>query len=120
MNITSAEALIMDALWRREPLSAEDITVEVAAAQGWSEATVKTFLNRLLKKGAIAASAEGRRYLYRPVLQRSEFVDAESQGFLERMFDGRLAPLVSHLSERRKLTAEDVAELKRLINELEP
>ncbi|WP_369062478.1 BlaI/MecI/CopY family transcriptional regulator [Caulobacter sp. 73W] len=119
MNITSAEALIMDALWRREPLSAEDIVADVAA-QGWSEATVKTFLNRLLKKGAIAASSEGRRYLYRPVLQRTDFVDAESQGFLERMFDGRLAPLVSHLSERRKLTAEDVAELKRLINELEP
>ena len=120
MKISAAESVVMEALWRREPLSAEEIGAEVAAGQGWSEATVKTLINRLLKKGAVAATKDGRRYLYRPKLKRAAYVQAESQGLIDRLFDGRLAPLVSHFSRTRKLTAEDIAELKQLIEELEP
>jgi len=109
----------MEALWRREPLAAEDVAAAVADGQGWTEATVKTLINRLLKKGAIAAAKDGRRYLYRPLLARADYVGAESQGLLDRLFDGRLAPLVSHLSQNRTLSAEDIAELKRLIEDLE-
>jgi len=109
----------MEALWRREPLAAEDVTAAVAEGQGWTEATVKTLINRLLKKGAIAAAKDGRRYLYRPLLARADYVAAESQGFLDRLFDGRLAPLVSHLSQNRSLSADDIADLKRLIEDLD-
>ena len=119
MKISAAEAVIMEALWRREPLAAEDVTSEVAPGQGWTEATVKTLINRLLKKGAVAATKDGRRYLYRPLLARADYVAAESQGFLDRLFDGSLAPLVSHLSQNRSLSADDIAELKRLIAEME-
>jgi predicted transcriptional regulator len=120
MKISAAEGVVMEALWRREPMAAEDVTAAVAAGQGWTEATVKTLINRLLKKGAIAATRDGRRYLYRPVLSRADYVAAESQGFLDRLFDGSLAPLVSHLSQNRKLSADDIAELKRIIGEIEP
>ena len=119
MKISSAESVVMAALWRRSPLTAEAIAAEVAQAQGWTEATVKTLINRLLKKGAIAAARDGRRYLYRPVLAREAYVTAESQGLLDRLFDGRLAPLVSHFSQGGKLSPEDLAELKRLIAEIE-
>lgn len=120
MKVSAAESVVMEALWRRAPLPAEEIMDEVADGQGWSDATVKTLINRLLKKGAIAAEKDGRRYLYRPVLAREAYVAAESQGLLDRLFDGRVAPLVSHFSKNRKLTAEDIAELKKLIGELEP
>ena len=119
MKISAAEGVVMEALWRRSPASAEEITAQVAAGQGWTEATVKTLINRLLNKGAIAATRDGRRYLYRPLLDRAAYVEAESQGFLDRLFDGQLAPLVSHLSRNRKLSAEDIAELKRIIGEFE-
>ena len=119
MRISSAESLVMEALWQRSPLAAEEVTAEVAPAQGWTEATVKTLLNRLLTKKAIGAQKDGRRYLYRPLVQREAYVDSESQGLLDRLFDGRLAPLVSHFSEQGKLSADDVAELKKLIEELD-
>ena len=119
MKVSAAESVVMAALWRAEPLSAEEIAAQVAEGQGWTEATVKTLINRLLKKGAIAAAKDGRRYLYRPVLARGAYVDAESQGLLDRLFEGRLAPLVSHFSQNRKLTADDIAELKKLIGELD-
>lgn len=120
MKISAAESVIMEALWRREPLTREEIAAEVAGPQGWSEGTVKTLINRLLRKKAVAATPDGRRYLYRPTVSRTAYVEAESQGLLDRLFDGRLAPLVSHFSEGGKLSPEDVAELKRLIQELEP
>ncbi|THD75277.1 MAG: BlaI/MecI/CopY family transcriptional regulator [Phenylobacterium sp.] len=119
MKISAAESVVMEALWRRAPQTAEDVAGEVAEGQGWTEATVKTLINRLLKKGAIAATPEGRRYLYTPVIARAAYVEAESQGLLDRLFEGRLAPLVSHFSQNRKLTPEDIADLKRLIAELD-
>jgi predicted transcriptional regulator len=119
MKISSAESVVMEALWRRSPLAAEEISAEVAAGQDWSEATVKTLINRLLKKKALAATPDGRRYLYRPLIARADYVQAESQGLLNRLFDGRLAPLVSHFSETRSLSAQDIAELKRLIESLD-
>ncbi|HEY8004273.1 MAG TPA: BlaI/MecI/CopY family transcriptional regulator [Phenylobacterium sp.] len=120
MKISAAESVVMAALWKREPLSAEEIAGEVAAGQGWSEATVKTLINRLLNKGAVGARRDGRRYLYRPLVAREAYVGAESQGLLDRLFDGKLAPLVSHLSQSRKLSPEDIAELKKLIEEMKP
>lgn len=109
----------MEVLWARQPSSAEEVIAEVAHDREWSEATVRTLLNRLLKKGAIAAQKEGRRYLYRPVLDREQYVNEQSKGLLDRLFDGRLSRMVSHFSERERLSATDIAELKRLIAELD-
>ena len=119
MSVSAAESVIMEALWKRSPLTAEEIAAEVADDHGWTEATVRTLVNRLLKKKAIAAKKDGRRYLYRPVMKRTDYVQEESQGLLDRLFDGRLAPLVTHFSQRKKLSAQDIAELKRLVSELD-
>jgi predicted transcriptional regulator len=119
MSISAAESRIMEALWRRSPRTAEEIVADVAGPQGWSEPTVKSLINRLLTKGAIAAEKAGRRYLYRPLVDREAYVSQESRGLLERLFGGRIAPLVSHFSQTNQLSPEDVAELKRLIAELD-
>lgn len=118
MQISEAESRVMDVLWRRAPLAAEDIVAALDSSD-WQEATIKTLLNRLLKKGAIAADKDGRRYLYRPTVARADYVHAESKGLIDRLFGGRVAPLVAHFSEQRKLTKKDIAELKRLLRELD-
>ena len=124
MQISEAESIVMDVLWQAAldgsaPLAAEDVVAALAESQQWQEATIKTLLNRLLKKGAIKASKDGRRYLYTPVLQRQAWMLGESQGLLERLFDGRVAPLVAHFSEHRKLSRKDIAELRKLLEELD-
>lgn len=119
MRISTAESLIMEALWAKSPLSAEDIAAAVAGDQNWSDKTVKTLLNRLLTKKAVAAAKDGRRYLYSPLVERAAYVQDESRGLIDRLFDGKLAPLVSHFAETKQLSAEDIAELKRLIAELD-
>jgi BlaI family transcriptional regulator, penicillinase repressor len=119
MAISEAEAVIMDVLWRQAPRSAEEILAEVGSQQDWQEGTVKSLLNRLLTKKAVKAERDGRRYLYSPRLTREQYVSQESKGLLDRLFEGRVAPLVAHFSEQRKLTKKDIAELRKLLEELD-
>jgi predicted transcriptional regulator len=118
ISISEAESLVMEQLWQRHPLTAEEVVAALAVSQDWQEATVKTLLNRLLKKGAVRAEKDGRRYLYAPVLKREQWVQAESKGFLDRMFGGQLAPLVAHFGKHQKLSKKELEELKRLIAEM--
>ena len=118
MQISEAESVVMEILWARHPRTSEEVVAALADAQDWQEATIKTLLNRLLNKGAISAERDGRRYLYAPVLRREDWVLEESGSLLDRLFDGRVAPLVAHFSQLKKLTKADVAELRRLIEEL--
>ena len=119
MQISEAESAVMGVLWRQHPLAAEEVVAALAASREWQDATVKTLLNRLLNKGAITAAKDGRRFLYSPVLKREEWVLQESRGLLDRLFDGRVAPLVAHFSQQRKLTKKDIAELRRLLEDLD-
>jgi predicted transcriptional regulator len=119
MPISDAESQVMEVLWERHPLGADEVVAALAESTDWQEPTVKTLLNRLLKKRAIAAQRDGRRYLYRPLLKREDYVHVASKNLLDRLFDGRVAPLVAHFSERRKLSKKDIAELKRLVEEID-
>ena len=119
MRISDAESRIMDALWRRGPLVVEEIIAETATAQGWSDATVKALIGRLLKKRALESVRETGRVRYRPLVGRDDYLAAESQGFLDRVFDGELAPFVSHFAQHRKLKPADLAKLKALIEKLD-
>lgn len=119
MAISEAEATVMDVLWREAPRTAEDILAEVGPIQNWQEGTVKSLLNRLLRKQAVHAERDGRRYIYTPLLTRQQYVQQESKGLLDRLFGGRVAPLVAHFSEQRKLSKKDIAELRKLLQELD-
>ena len=118
IQISEAESQVMQVLWQQAPRSAEDV-VAALADTGWAEATIKTLLNRLLNKGAITADKDGRRYLYAPAIARDAWMLEESSSLLERLFDGRVAPLVAHFSQHRKLSADDVAQLRQLLEELD-
>lgn len=109
----------MEVLWRGSPRAAEDVVAALSDQQQWQEATIKTLLNRLLKKGAVRAEKDGRRFLYSPLLTRDQWVVAESSSMVERLFGGRIAPLVAHFGQHGKLSANDLDELKRLVKELE-
>jgi predicted transcriptional regulator len=118
-KISEAESVVMEVLWCTHPMTTEEVVAALKARQSWQAPTIKTLLNRLLRKGAISAGKVGRRYSYSPVLDREEWISTESEGLLERLFGGRVAPLVAHFGERRKLTKRDIAELKRLIEDLD-
>jgi BlaI family penicillinase repressor len=117
--ISEAESVVMQVFWERGPLPTEDVVAALESHGKWQESTVKTLLNRLLKKGALRARKDNRRYVYSPVLTREQWLSTESHGFLDRLFGGRVAPLVSYFSQQKKLGKKDIEDLKRLIKELD-
>ena len=117
-RIAEAEYAVMEVLWRESPLTAADVAERVPADRGWSLATVKTMLSRLLAKGILSHEEEGRRYLYRPAVRREDYVAEESGRLLDRMFGGRVTPLVAHLAERDRLSAADIEDIEKLLREL--
>lgn len=117
-RVSEAEQEVMEILWGYSPLSANDIAERLSGKKRWQESTVKTLLTRLVSKGAVKYEKDGRRYLYSPAYPRSIFVQAESKRLIDRLFDGRVSPLVAHLAEHDGLSEDDIKSLSRIIEGL--
>ena len=116
-RITEAEHAVMEALWRRAPLTAAEVADQVEA-RGWSLATVKTLLSRLVTKQAVATEPDGKRFLYSPRIERADYLGGESRRLVDRLFGGRAASLFAHLAEEEALSDADIAEIEALLDEL--
>lgn len=117
-RISEAEQAVMEALWARAPLTANEVADQVAAARGWSLPTVKTLLARLVAKQAVGTEPDGKRFLYSPRIARSDFAAGESRRLVERLFGGSAAGLFAHLAEAEALTDKDLTQIEALLKEL--
>ncbi|MCJ8293006.1 MAG: BlaI/MecI/CopY family transcriptional regulator [Colwellia sp.] len=134
-EISNAEFEVLEALWQKYPASANDIIAKLnestsTNANGnspddknqekqWHDKTVKTLLNRLVKKQAISFEKQQRHYLYSPLLEREAYTLKESTSLIERMFSGKLAPLVAGFAKQNELNKDDISALKSLISDWE-
>lgn len=114
-RITEAEHAVMEALWVRAPLTANEVADDVGAARDWTLATVKTLLSRLVTKQAVTAAPDGKRFLYSPAIGRADYLGGESKRLVDRLFGGRAAPLFAHLAEAEALTPADLSEIEALL-----
>ena len=117
-RISEGEPAVMEVLWAESPLTATEVAERIPDERGWSERTVKTMLGRLLTKGALVHEEDGRRYLYRPAVQRADYAMRETRKLVDRLFGGRAAPLVAQLAANEGLTPQDIAELEALLKDL--
>ena len=109
----------MKVLWAKAPRPASEIIQALDAQADWHPKTVKTFLNRLVRKKALGFQKEGRAYLYRPLVREVECVKAVSASFLDRVFGGSLKPMLAHFVEHKKLSAAEIRELKQMLERKE-
>lgn len=112
MQISDAEWIVMNLIWESQPLEARQVIDQLAAANDWSPATVKTMLHRLVKKGALSTESLGKKYLYRSGVRRHDCIRRASRSFLDRVFGGNAVPALLHLVKTSKLSAEELAELR--------
>ena len=117
-RITEAEHAVMEALWVRSPLTANEVADSVGPARGWTLATVKTLLSRLVAKQAVMTEPDGKRFLYRPRIERADYLGGESRRLVDRLFGGSAAGLFAHLAEAEALSANDLSEIEALLRGL--
>jgi BlaI family transcriptional regulator, penicillinase repressor len=118
IRFSEAELELMAILWSRAPLAASEIIEAAPPQRDWSATTVKTMLARLVEKGALQTKAQGRRFLYTPTVERESVAAGQAGRLVDRLFGGRLSPLVAHLAANRDLTEDDLAELEALVKGL--
>jgi BlaI family transcriptional regulator, penicillinase repressor len=117
-RISEAEYVVMEILWAESPLTANAVAERLRDSQSWSLPTVKTLLSRLLAKSALAYETQGRSFLYRPLTARADHVAGDVKRLVDRLFGGKLSPLVAHLAEQEALSPQDIAEIEALLKEL--
>jgi BlaI family penicillinase repressor len=117
--ISDAEWEVMNVIWGHHPITASEIVEHLAPRTSWSPRTIKSMLNRLLRKQVLAHEVDGKRYLYRPLVSRERCILEASESFLGRVFGGAAAPMIANLVRNSKLTDEDIRKLRRVLEEME-
>ena len=116
-SISEAEWEVIRVIWEEHPIAASEVVDRLAGRRDWSPRTVKTLLNRLVRKGALTFETQGKRYLYSPTVSRQECVRRESQSFLHRVFEGAAGPMLVHFVRNARLSDSDVETLRRILDE---
>jgi BlaI family penicillinase repressor len=108
---------IMLVLWQQGQGTARQITEELSRERPVAHSTVQTMLRKLEAKGAVTHDLEDRTFIFRPVFQQSEVTETALHDLLTRLFDGSVYGLVTHLLRHESISAEELARLRRLIEE---
>jgi BlaI family transcriptional regulator, penicillinase repressor len=115
-RITEAEWEVMKVFWRRGQCTAQEVVEELASSTHWQTSTIKTLLNRLLRKGALVFERKGRAYVYSSSVSEGESRGIAAASFIDRVFDGALSPFLAHFAAAgKRLRAEEVAELEKIL-----
>ena len=119
MKISDAEWLVCRVLWSRSPLTANEIIDRLENETDWSPRTIKTLLNRLIKKKVLGFEVlenQGRGYLFFPLLGEDECLRVHTQSFVQRFFDGAAATMLASFIKHEELSDDDIAELKAILD----
>lgn len=119
-NVTDAELQVLKVLWEQGPSTIRQLTdVLYPAGQTSHYATVQKLLERLDGKRCVARRARGRANVYRATVDRDDLIADGLRDTAERLCDGSLAPLLTHLVGSARLDRREVARLRKLVAELE-
>lgn len=116
VKISEAEWEVMAVLWDAVPRTSNEIVSAVAAHKGWRSRTIRTLLDRLVRKGAVVVQSDRRPASYQANLSREECLRHESQSFLDRVFGGEPAAMLLHLVKQVRLTPAEIKELKKILS----
>ena len=116
-RISDTEWEIMHIIWGQHPLTASEVVEKLATKDAsWHPKTVRTLLARLVRKKALDYQADGRAYVYSPLVSEAECVATASESYLDLVFGGTFSPMLAHFVERRRLSKEEMEELRRLLD----
>lgn len=119
VTISDAEWQVMNVIWDGQPATGQEVVARLAGQADWAPATIKTMLHRLVRKNVLAYEQQGNRYVYRSNVRRADCIKQASRSFLERVFSGEPGSLVAHFLKNSKLSADDIAKLREILDQQE-
>lgn len=109
----------MTRVWEHGGLSAGEIVEQLSGPTGWTQRTIRTLVQRLLRKGALACDSRRRPAIYRPAVTQEDCVREESQSLVRRVFKGAQSLFLINLIKETELTPAEIQELKKILKEKE-
>jgi len=114
-QLGTVESRFANIVWENEPISSTELARRSEELLGWKKSTTYTVLKRLCEKGIL----QNQKGIVTSLLSRQEFYALQSQRFVEETFDGSLPAFLAAFTTRKNLSAEEVAQLRRMIDAYE-
>ena len=114
-SLGELQLAIMRVLWAAKEATVAQVHQALLAEGGRAPTTIATMLKKMERKGVVAHRSEGRQFVFRATITESQVRKTMVGDLTERLFEGDVAALVSHLIDERKVDAAELAQLKNLI-----
>ena len=111
----AVESKFADIIWKNEPISSTELSKHSEEILKWKKSTTYTVLKRLCDKGIF----QNNKGTVTSLISKQEFYSLQSEKFVEETFEGSLPAFLAAFSKRKKLSADEVAQLRKMIDEYE-
>ena len=118
LRLSESETYIMQFFWSAGALKTDELGA-LTAEKNWKQTTLLTFLSRLAAKGMLAIERAGKQNIYRPLVTRAEYRAAEGRAFLQDVYGGSARDFIAEMVDARGITAAELDDLRRFIDEQE-
>lgn len=115
-QISEAEFEVMKIVWKYAPINTNEITERLVQSTSWHPKTIQTLIKRLVTKGVLSYEKQSRVFVYTPLVQESEYINQESNSFLDRYYDGDITAMLSSYIKNDKLSETEINALRSLLS----
>ncbi len=115
-QISEAEFEVMKVIWKFAPISTNEITDRLLKTTAWSAKTIQTLIRRLVTKGALTYKKQGRVFVYTPLVEENEYINQQSNSFLNRFYDGNISAMLSSYLENNQLSETELRNLRSILS----
>ena len=115
-QISEAEFEVMKIVWRSAPINTSEITERLLKTTTWSAKTIQTLIKRLVTKGALTYEKQGRIFVYTPLVKENEYINQQSNSFLNRFYDGDISAMLSTYLENNQLSETELQHLRSILS----
>ena len=115
-QISEAEYEVMKVVWKYAPISTNEITERLVKTTTWNPKTIQTLIKRLVTKGVLSYEKQSRVFVYTPLVKEGDYINQESNSFLNRFYDGNIASMLSAYIDNDRLSEAEIDALRSLLS----
>lgn len=118
-HLTMPEWEVMECLWESSPRTGRECVEDLQRRVGWNRSTTLTMLRRMTQKNLIQCLDDGEVLRYVPLVCHEDAVMLETENFLHRVYRGSVSMLMSAITQKQKLSKEEIEELYAILEQVE-